>query len=105
MEPDIVHIVKQHLYDQKCISPMVQISRIGDRFVTGLDGLKFGFIQVDVIGEFMDDVQNTLQSVDLVLDEAVIDRIYFFKSRKTHLYTRSGEIKGVSKYEFKLPPS
>lgn len=105
MEPDIVLLVKGHLYEHRCASPMVQVTRIGTRYLTGLDGLKFGFVQVDVVGEFMDDVQNILQSVDLVLDQAVIDHIHFTKSLKTHLYTGTGKIKGVSKYEFKLPPS
>lgn len=102
MELDIVRLVKQHLYEHGCVSPMVHITRIGTRCLTGLDRLKFGFVQVDVIGEFMNDVQDTLQSVDLVLDQAIIDQIHFTKSRKTHLYTRTGEIKGVSKYEFKI---
>jgi hypothetical protein len=101
-EIDIVKLIKQHLYEHGCISPMVTITRIGDRLVTGLDGLQFGFVQVDVIGKFMNDVQDALQSVDLVLDQAIIDHIHFTKSRKTHLYTRTGEIKGVIKYEFKL---
>jgi hypothetical protein len=102
MEPDIVRLVKLHLHEHGCASPIVTITRIGNKCLIGLDGLKFGFLQVDVIGEFMNDVQDALQSVDLVLDQAIIDHIHFTKSRKTHLYTRTGEIKGVSKYEFKL---
>lgn len=99
---DYAALILEHLSKHNCDLKNVQVDQVGNKLIIGLDGLKFGFIKVEITGEYMDELTYLYEAVDLIIDQAIIGDALFTKSRKTFIEQRGITITSTSKYEFKL---
>lgn len=75
------------------------------RMVMGLDKLYFGFLRIRIYQTYMQPLQEIAESIDLVMDCALLSSYHFFKSGKLK-FDKVGIIKvGILTYEFKITNS